>query len=142
MSKKLGEDHINEQFLYHGTRHDKVSSICVQNFDWRLSGCEHGAVYGQGSYFARDAHFSHGYSTLSDRGDRFMFVASVLVGRFTKVICFRFYYTFTQTHPPAGYPCYPPPSPRHGFSHSQMSPGKTLLVSIAYTLYNLASVCH
>ena len=87
MTKKLGETHLDERFLYHGTDHSIVSSICAQNFDFRLCG-KNAVVYGQGSYFARDASYSHNYTTEDSNSLRYMFVASVLVGRYTKVCIF------------------------------------------------------
>ena len=61
MIKKVGEPNINERLLYHGSDANVVDAICAQNFDWRLSG-KHGTMYGQGSYFARDASYSNKYS--------------------------------------------------------------------------------
>merc|ERR1712096_448116 len=52
-----------------------------QNFDWRLNG-KHGVMFGRGTYFARDASFAYKYSPPDPiTGARYMFVASVLVGR-------------------------------------------------------------
>ncbi|XP_044273634.1 protein mono-ADP-ribosyltransferase PARP11 isoform X2 [Varanus komodoensis] len=34
-----------------------VEAICIHNFDWRINGM-HAAVYGKGTYFARDASYS------------------------------------------------------------------------------------
>ncbi|XP_075711781.1 zinc finger CCCH-type antiviral protein 1-like isoform X2 [Rhinoderma darwinii] len=73
-----GQD-VKENRLFHGTDKTHVDAICNQNFDWRICGT-HGTVYGQGSYFARDASYSHNYSTPTSSGKRLMFVARVLVG--------------------------------------------------------------
>lgn len=59
--QKVGEPNINERLLYHGSDMSVIDAICAQNFDWRLSG-KHAVAYGQGSYFARDASYSHRYS--------------------------------------------------------------------------------
>ncbi|CAN2390685.1 Zinc finger CCCH-type antiviral [Pristimantis euphronides] len=73
-----GQD-VKEIRLFHGTEKMHIDAICNQNFDWRICGT-HGTVYGQGSYFARDASYSHNYSTPTVGGTRTMFVARVLVG--------------------------------------------------------------
>lgn len=66
--------------LFHGTTADVVDAICQQGFDWRMCG-KHGTVYGKGSYFARDASYSHGYTNhIGLLCDRKMLVARVLVG--------------------------------------------------------------
>ncbi|XP_077123259.1 zinc finger CCCH-type antiviral protein 1-like isoform X1 [Ranitomeya variabilis] len=70
---------VKEIRLFHGTERTHIDAICNQNFDWRICGT-HGTVYGQGSYFARDASYSHNYSTPTPSGTRAMFVARVLVG--------------------------------------------------------------
>uniref|UniRef100_A0AAJ7TJQ5 Poly [ADP-ribose] polymerase n=2 Tax=Petromyzon marinus TaxID=7757 RepID=A0AAJ7TJQ5_PETMA len=67
--------------LFHGTRADTVPAICKHNFDPRLSG-KNAAVYGNGSYFATAASFSHGYAGRAGHaGDRCVFIAKVLAGR-------------------------------------------------------------
>ncbi|XP_069618955.1 protein mono-ADP-ribosyltransferase PARP12-like isoform X3 [Ranitomeya imitator] len=70
---------VKEIRSFHGTERTHIETICSQNFDWRICGT-HGTVYGQGSYFARDASYSHNYSTPTSSGTRAMFVARVLVG--------------------------------------------------------------
>ncbi|XP_055793542.1 protein mono-ADP-ribosyltransferase PARP12-like [Salvelinus fontinalis] len=71
---------INEKQLFHGTDSKHVDSICRNNFDWRLCGTN-GTSFGKGSYFARDAKYSHSYTSQS--GARSMFVCRVLVGDYT-----------------------------------------------------------
>ncbi|XP_061085087.1 protein mono-ADP-ribosyltransferase PARP12-like [Conger conger] len=71
---------VDKRLLFHGTDSVHVDAICQQNFDWRLCGT-HGTAYGKGSYFARDARYSHGYTGAS--GVRTMFVCRVLVGCYT-----------------------------------------------------------
>ncbi|CAM9839031.1 unnamed protein product [Lampetra planeri] len=67
--------------LFHGTTADTVPAICKHNFDPRLSG-KNAAVYGNGSYFATAASFSHGYAGRAGHaGDRCVFIAKALVGR-------------------------------------------------------------
>ncbi|XP_029617380.1 protein mono-ADP-ribosyltransferase PARP12 isoform X2 [Salmo trutta] len=72
---------INEKQLFHGTDSKHVDSICRNNFDWRLCGTN-GTSFGKGSYFARDAKYSHSYTSQS--GLRSMFVCRVLVGDYTE----------------------------------------------------------
>ncbi|NXC48343.1 PAR12 polymerase, partial [Penelope pileata] len=68
----------NERLLFHGTSKKHIDAICQQNFDWRICGLN-GTVYGKGSYFARDASYSHNYCT-EYLCTRTMFLARVLVG--------------------------------------------------------------
>uniref|UniRef100_A0AAY5EVD2 Poly [ADP-ribose] polymerase n=1 Tax=Electrophorus electricus TaxID=8005 RepID=A0AAY5EVD2_ELEEL len=70
----------NQRLLFHGTESKHTDAICRQNFDWRICGV-HGTAYGKGSYFARDAKYSHSYTDKS--GMRCMFVCRVLVGEYT-----------------------------------------------------------
>ncbi|XP_078529381.1 protein mono-ADP-ribosyltransferase PARP12-like [Lissotriton helveticus] len=74
---------VDERHLFHGTDEKLVESICHENFDWRICGA-HGTAYGKGSYFARDASYSHKYSKLTNTDTRIMFVARVLVGDFVR----------------------------------------------------------
>ncbi|KAL1772726.1 poly [ADP-ribose] polymerase 11 isoform X3 [Sigmodon hispidus] len=57
LKKKRGVPQINEQMLFHGTSSEFVEAICIHNFDWRINGVP-GAVFGKGTYFARDAAYS------------------------------------------------------------------------------------
>ncbi|XP_062374760.1 protein mono-ADP-ribosyltransferase PARP12-like isoform X2 [Sardina pilchardus] len=75
--RKNNSGRTNEKILFHGTDSKHVDAICQQNFDWRICGT-HGTAYGKGSYFARDASYSHRYT--SWEGTRAMFVCRVLVG--------------------------------------------------------------
>ncbi|XP_073506573.1 uncharacterized protein [Phyllobates terribilis] len=70
---------VKERHLFHGTDSTHVDAICDQNFDWRICGT-HGTQYGQGSYFARHALYSHKFSIPTPSGTRVMFIARVLVG--------------------------------------------------------------
>ena len=85
LQTKLSPGSIDERQLYHGTEHNIIDSICRQNFDFRLCG-KNATVCGKGSYFARDASYSHRYTTSDGTSTQYMFVADVLVGRFTKVL--------------------------------------------------------
>ncbi|NXN99198.1 PAR12 polymerase, partial [Rhinopomastus cyanomelas] len=82
MKKQSKSNRVDERLLFHGTNPSHQSAICEQNFDWRICGT-HGTMYGKGSYFARDASYSHVYC--SSRGGRYsMFIARVLVGDFVE----------------------------------------------------------
>ncbi|XP_055979999.1 protein mono-ADP-ribosyltransferase PARP12 [Sorex fumeus] len=82
MQKRNGDEKVDERQLFHGTSSTYVDAICQQNFDWRICGL-HGTSYGKGSYFARDAAYSHHYCK-SDLHSKTMFVARVLVGEFIR----------------------------------------------------------
>ncbi|XP_036813214.1 mucin-2 isoform X2 [Oncorhynchus mykiss] len=81
MKKNNGGQNSKELHLFHGTDPKHVEAICRDNFDWRLCGTN-GTVYGEGSYFARDAKYSHSYTSHS--GVRSMFACQVLVGDYTQ----------------------------------------------------------
>ncbi|KFV83905.1 Poly [ADP-ribose] polymerase 12, partial [Struthio camelus australis] len=82
MKKKSPGQEVDQQLLFHGTSASHLAAICEQNFDWRVCGA-HGTLYGRGSYFARDASYSHEYCP-SRTGHQSMFVARVLVGDFVE----------------------------------------------------------
>ncbi|XP_067851448.1 protein mono-ADP-ribosyltransferase TIPARP [Heptranchias perlo] len=84
MSRKMSEmDKIlNERHLFHGTSQDAVNAICKHNFDPRVCG-KHATMFGQGSYFARKASYSHNFSKKSQEGVHYMFLAKVLIGKYT-----------------------------------------------------------
>ncbi|KTF77707.1 hypothetical protein cypCar_00039783 [Cyprinus carpio] len=81
MKKNNGGRDVTEKQLFHGTDSTHLEAICHNNFDWRICGT-HGTAYGKGSYFARDAKYSHSYT--KDSGTRSMFVCRILVGSYTK----------------------------------------------------------
>ncbi|XP_046878440.1 protein mono-ADP-ribosyltransferase PARP12-like [Hypomesus transpacificus] len=70
-----------EKKLFHGTDSKYIDAICHSNFDWRICGT-HGTAYGKGSYFAKDAKYSHSYTGQSSV--KSMFVCRVLVGDYTR----------------------------------------------------------
>lgn len=78
MQKKYGGK-VDERQLFHGTRPDYVDTICMQNFDFRLSENRYGTKYGRGSYFAVEAKYSVCYT---DKSNRAMFLVKVLVGEY------------------------------------------------------------
>uniref|UniRef100_A0A3P8P5K0 Uncharacterized protein n=1 Tax=Astatotilapia calliptera TaxID=8154 RepID=A0A3P8P5K0_ASTCA len=81
MKTKNKGGNVREEKLFHGTDSKFADTICHHNFDWRICGT-HGTSYGKGSYFARDARYSHNYT--GDTDVRAMFISRVLVGDFTK----------------------------------------------------------
>ena len=81
---KRRTDSLNEKFLYHGTAPNIVEAICAQNFDFRLHG-HNGTRFGKGSYFAKEASYSHKFSIPDYNGFCYMFIAQVLVGEYTQV---------------------------------------------------------
>ena len=76
MTKRSGAN-VRELLLFHGTAGQYVDPICQQGFDWRISGLSVGTLYGKGSYFAKNAHYSHKYTN-----DHRLFIVQVLVGEF------------------------------------------------------------
>ena len=83
MTKNRGN--ANEKYLYHGTSPKTIDNICAQNFDFRMSG-KNATMFGKGSYFASTALYSHKYTSKDFNGNFSMFVAQVLVGKFTQVL--------------------------------------------------------
>ncbi|XP_032913082.1 protein mono-ADP-ribosyltransferase TIPARP-like isoform X5 [Catharus ustulatus] len=82
MKRENGGKEVQEKLLFHGTDNTSMKTICAQNFDWRICG-SNGTNYGKGSYFARDACYSHAYCQATLQG-HLMFVARVLVGDYVK----------------------------------------------------------
>ena len=73
-----------ERQLFHGTSSETVKAICQQGFDWRVCG-KHGTLYGNGSYFATSAVYSHNYTKRlsgSDCQHKQMFLSRVIVGSY------------------------------------------------------------
>uniref|UniRef100_A0A8C1URK9 Poly [ADP-ribose] polymerase n=1 Tax=Cyprinus carpio TaxID=7962 RepID=A0A8C1URK9_CYPCA len=74
----------NEKRLFHGTGPDKTDQINNHGFNRSFAGM-HGAMYGNGSYFAVDPRYSaRGYSKPDINGHKRMYLARVLVGDFTQ----------------------------------------------------------
>ncbi|XP_066846389.1 protein mono-ADP-ribosyltransferase PARP12 isoform X2 [Anser cygnoides] len=82
MKKEAGKKEVNERLLFHGTKGARLEDICINNFDWRTCG-SNGANYGKGSYFARDASYSHEYCQSTVKPN-VMFMARVLVGDYVQ----------------------------------------------------------
>ncbi|XP_052423134.1 protein mono-ADP-ribosyltransferase PARP14 [Carassius gibelio] len=74
----------NEKLLFHGTGPDKTDQINHHGFNRSFAGM-HGAMYGNGTYFAVDPCYSaQGYSKPDFNGHKRMYLARVLVGDFTQ----------------------------------------------------------
>ncbi|XP_026883853.2 protein mono-ADP-ribosyltransferase PARP14-like isoform X1 [Electrophorus electricus] len=74
----------NERRLFHGTGPDNIDKISRNGFNRSYAGM-HGAMYGNGVYFAVDpAYSAQGYSKADTQGHKRMFLARVLVGEYTK----------------------------------------------------------
>ncbi|CAN9512802.1 unnamed protein product [Ophioblennius macclurei] len=74
----------NELLLFHGTKSTSVDLIYQKGFNRSYAGT-HGAMYGNGSYFAVDPVYSaKNYAKPDTTGQRFMFQARVLVGEYTQ----------------------------------------------------------
>ncbi|XP_056154745.1 protein mono-ADP-ribosyltransferase PARP10 [Lampris incognitus] len=74
-----------EQTLYHGTSEASVKEICIHGFNRSFCG-KNATVYGQGVYFAVNSALSvqDQYSPPNTHGHKFVFVAKVLTGDYTK----------------------------------------------------------
>ena len=73
-----------QQMLFHGTTMDALRAIVNGNegFEPMLSGSATGALYGEGTYFARDASYSDCYAArVPATGQKVLLAANVLVGR-------------------------------------------------------------
>lgn len=74
----------NERKLFHGTGANSIDLINKQGFNRSYAGA-HGAMIGNGSYFAVNPVYSaQGYAKPDGRGHKRMYLARVLVGDFTQ----------------------------------------------------------
>ena len=76
-----------ERLLFHGSQQDSIQAIIhgkTAGFEPLASGSQVGAIWGDGTYFARDAQYSHGYCQALACGKREMLLNRVLVGLSTK----------------------------------------------------------
>ncbi|CAF1454869.1 unnamed protein product, partial [Rotaria sordida] len=78
--KRLNEN--TEKSLYHGCPEDAASSIIQDCFNRSFAGVN-GTAYGVGVYFSSNAAYSHGFTKPNSNGERFMFLACVLIGKTT-----------------------------------------------------------
>ncbi|KAM6944682.1 protein mono-ADP-ribosyltransferase PARP14-like [Lycodopsis pacificus] len=74
----------NERMLFHGTAASSIDLINKQGFNRSYAGA-HGAMFGNGSYFAVDPSYSaQRYAQPDAKGEKRMYLSRVLVGDFTK----------------------------------------------------------
>ena len=76
------------QMLFHGTKTEQACKSIINSdvagFQPLLAGVVTGAVWGDGTYFARDAKYSDNYACTLSSGQKQMLAAEVVVGRWTK----------------------------------------------------------
>ncbi|KAM9500819.1 LOW QUALITY PROTEIN: protein mono-ADP-ribosyltransferase PARP11-like [Clarias gariepinus] len=86
LNRIKGQSHIEERLLFHGTGITNVHSICLYNFDCRISeSVRSGNFYGKCTYFSIHAAYSDNYSKDRSQGHRnvmMMFLARVIVGNY------------------------------------------------------------
>lgn len=75
-------DSRNERILWHGTHAESVRNITLNGFN-RNYGGRHGMKYGYGTYFSASADYSVRFCDKRS-SQRFIFLAKVLVGSWTK----------------------------------------------------------
>ncbi|XP_069132482.1 serine-rich adhesin for platelets-like isoform X1 [Argopecten irradians] len=70
---------VQENSLFHGTTSSVLDAICKKGFDWRVCG-KNATVYGQGSYFAVNASYSHMYTDNGNENRRRGRVVTLMSG--------------------------------------------------------------
>eukprot|EP01084_Bolivina_argentea_P215278 365478_1 len=73
----IGENNINEKYLFHGTTSDTVELITNAGFRKEFSLIQ---LYGAGTYFAKDAKKSDVYSAVDINGFKKMLICKVICG--------------------------------------------------------------
>ncbi|XP_043914315.1 protein mono-ADP-ribosyltransferase PARP14-like [Protopterus annectens] len=83
--EKNGSHDLMEMRLFHGTTKEACSGINLHGFNRSFSG-QNGVCYGNGVYFAANASYSAQpkYSKSDTSGQRYMYLARVLAGRYTE----------------------------------------------------------
>ena len=79
MRRKNGIEHLNENWLFHGTDSDNHHQIISHGFN--RSYCHDSVYYGRGVYFSRYALYSCNYSDRQDLSS--LFLCRVLAGHHT-----------------------------------------------------------
>ncbi|XP_031550400.1 uncharacterized protein LOC116287844, partial [Actinia tenebrosa] len=74
---------INERQLFHGTAKENLNDINARGFNRIFRGIN-GTRFGEGVYFAKKASYSHVYASPDASKHRHLYLARVLVGRYTK----------------------------------------------------------
>jgi hypothetical protein len=72
------------KWLFHGTSPENIDTIVKSpvGYNPNLAGSAVGAIWGHGTYFARDAKYSHDYN--GDKNERKMLLNRVIVGKWDK----------------------------------------------------------
>lgn len=70
--------YVTENRVFHGTKQSNVSSICENNFDWRLHGDSTGNRYGKGVSFSPISYYASHYSD-KNAAVKVMFLARILI---------------------------------------------------------------
>jgi len=88
IGKKDWKSKTMRRMLYHGTSSEAIAEI-VNSTDGHgfipmLAGSSSGAVWGEGTYFARDAKCSADFAKKLPSGEKMMLVVDVLIGRSEK----------------------------------------------------------
>ena len=78
MTKDSAKSTIQRQ-LFHGTQRDVIIKIKNNGFNRDFNTR---AMYGTGTYFARDARYSHHYCSSNDSGEYCMLLCNVIVGEY------------------------------------------------------------
>ncbi|XP_062501197.1 uncharacterized protein LOC134178348 isoform X2 [Corticium candelabrum] len=71
---------VNEFYLWHGTKEERIQAICQNGFDFRLA--KYG-MFGSGVYFAEKSSKSDEYTDFRNKrkeGKKYMFLARVMLG--------------------------------------------------------------
>ncbi|XP_063789775.1 protein mono-ADP-ribosyltransferase PARP15-like [Pseudophryne corroboree] len=78
----------NLHHLYHGTKSEVIKNINREGFNRIYSG-ENGTAYGYGTYFAVKSDYSCGdrYSVPDSNGNKYVYQAAVITGRYCKGSC-------------------------------------------------------
>lgn len=90
MEADLGDaftEHAMVRLLFHGTQREAIKQIvnASDGFKPLLSGTSVGAIWGDGTYFARDAQYSDsGYACTLPSGQKQLLLVRVLVGRYCR----------------------------------------------------------
>lgn len=90
IKEKIGADYEHSKMhrlLFHGTQKEDVIQKILQDlngFAPLLSGSATGAIWGDGTYFARDASYSNSYASKDAAGKKQLLVVEVAVGRTTE----------------------------------------------------------
>jgi hypothetical protein len=70
------------QWLFHGTSPENIDNIVNSGYLPMLAGSAVGAIWGDGTYFARDSKYSHDYN--GDKYERKMLLNRVIVGEWVQ----------------------------------------------------------